>query len=339
MPPWSPKLSNLRNLLAGIYWTNLDARRIILDVGMNPIFLHFTGSPITTWQSILEAAQNSNKVEAIITKALEENPGIQALELAVQDQLHLAIQPPAINDASWRGPRDQAQLEAILGSISTLRPINFLEHGLNVSRSVARIVLADNSRGSGFLIHNNLLITNNHVLPSKEIAKGARVEFNYQQTAQGTDAAVDVYGLDPDTTFLTSPKEDDGGDDWTVVRVNGDANAKWGAINLSRANPQVKDEVIIIQHPGGGRKQIALSHNVIAFVNDKRVQYLTDTLEGSSGSPVFSTNWQVIGLHHEGGWLREPGTKQAVFRNQGIHINVLINGMVSGGLLPLRTAR
>ena len=90
--------------------------------------------------------------------------------------------------------------------------------------------------------------------------------------------------------------------------------------------------MIIIQHPGGGQKQIALSHNVVAFADDRRLQYLTDTLEGSSGSPAFDMDWKVVALHHAGGWLREPGTKQRVYRNEGIHINVVIDGLKTAGL-------
>jgi V8-like Glu-specific endopeptidase len=115
--------------------------------------------------------------------------------------------------------------------------------------------------------------------------------------------------------------------------VQDNPNDKWGALPLNRANPQAKDEVIIVQHPGGGQKQIALSHNVLVYVNGQRLQYLTDTLEGSSGSPVFNTEWQVVALHHKGGWLKEPGSKQAVYRNQGVHINVVIDGLTQKGLL------
>jgi len=66
-----------------------------------------------------------------------------------------------------------------------------------------------------------------------------------------------------------------------------------GALPLVHAEPKVQDEVIIIQHPGGGQKQIALSHNVVAYVDAKRLQYLTDTLEGSSArrSLMVSGRW------------------------------------------------
>jgi len=54
------------------------------------------------------------------------------------------------------------------------------------------------------------------------------------------------------------------------------------------------------------------------------VQYLTDTLPGSSGSPVFDKDWRLVALHHSGGWIPEPGSRDRVFRNQGIHVDRVI---------------
>ena len=329
---WNKNLANLRNVLAGLYWNVEGARRIVLEVQMNPAVINFSNRMINTWQSILEEADLQDKVGDIIAKAREEYPKLQSLALAEQSLL-LAVEAPEFSDVEWRGPRDTNLLEKIIGTVSTLRPIIFLERGLQLSRSVARVVLADGSSGSGFLIKENLLITNHHVIPSEAAAEGATVEFNYQKTSEGLDALVDQYKLEPENGFATSLQEEQGGDDWTAVRVRGSPNEKWGALPLARVNPKVEDEVIIIQHPGGGPKQIALSHNLVAFVNDKRLQYLTDTLNGSSGSPVFSTDWQVVALHHKGGLLHEPGSKQAYYRNQGVHMNVVIDGLSAAGLL------
>ena len=332
---WDRNLSNLRNVLAGLYWNVEEARRIVLDVELNPVVISFTNKSINTWQSILEEAQLQDKVGDIITKARQDYPKLQSLALAEQNLL-LSVETPEIKDEEWQGPTDAGQLEKIIGTLSTLRPISFLERGLEMAKSVARVVRADGGRGSGFLIKDNLLITNHHVIPSKEIARGAIVEFNYQKTAQGLDAEMKSFKLAPDEGdkgFATSPKEDQGGDDWTAVRVMGNPNQEWGKLTLSRADPKVQDEVIIIQHPGGGPKQIALSHNTVAFVNEKRLQYLTDTMEGSSGSPVFNIDWQVVALHHKGGDLQEPNSKLRVFRNQGVHINVVIDGLTAAGLM------
>jgi V8-like Glu-specific endopeptidase len=330
--PWDRNTSNLRNVLAGLYWSIEDQRRIVLQVGMNPAFIRFSSMSINAWQSILEEAQHHDKVKDIIAEARKEYPKDPSLDRAEKNML-LMIEAPQIMEDAWQGPKDADQLEKITGAASTLRPISFLERGLEMSRPVARVVFADGSSGSGFLVKDNLLITNNHVIPSETAAQKATVELNYQKTVQGLDAGVDRYHLAPEEGFATSPQEEQGGDDWTAVRVRGNPNEKWGALTLARADPMVKDEVIIIQHPGGGPKQIALSHNVVAFVDDRRLQYLTDTLEGSSGSPVFDMDWQVVALHHKGGWLREPGSKQVVYRNQGVHINVVIDGLTEAGLL------
>ena len=329
---WDRNTSNLRNVLAGLYWNVEEARRIVLEVGMNPAFIGFSNKSINTWTSILEEAQKQIKLGDIISLARQEYSKMQSLALAEQNLL-LSVEAPEIKDDEWQGPTDTGQLEKIIGTLSTLRPISFLEHGLEMAKSVARVVRADGGRGSGFLIKDNLLITNHHVIPSEEIARGASVEFNYQKTPQGLDAELFPFKLSPDEGFATSPKEDQGGDDWTAVRVMGNPNEKWGQLTLGRADPKVQDEVIIIQHPGGGPKQIALSHNTVAFVNEKRLQYLTDTLEGSSGSPVFNIDWQVVALHHKGGDLQEPNSKLRVFRNQGVHINVLIDGLTAAGLM------
>lgn len=320
---WNRNLTNLRNVLAGLYWNVDEARRIVLEVQMNPAYISFHSKILNTWQSILEEAGHHNKVKDIIAIARHEYPSIQSLHLAEKNLL-LSIEGPEMGDSDWHGPQGAESLEKIIGSISTLRPITFLQRGLEISRSVARVVLEDGSCGTGFLLKNHLLLTNSHVIPTITVAKGARVELNYQKTVQGLDASVDTYSLNPEDYFFTSPTEDLGGDDWTIVRIQGAPDEKWGYIDLAPVEPQVGDEVIIIQHPGGGPKQIALSHNAIVFADHKRLQYLTDTLEGSSGSPVFDTSWRVVALHHKGGRLREPGTNQMYFRNQGININVVI---------------
>jgi V8-like Glu-specific endopeptidase len=58
--------------------------------------------------------------------------------------------------------------------------------------------------------------------------------------------------------------------------------------------------VSIIQHPNGRTKAIALRNNNITKVDGDLLMYTTDTLGGSSGSPIFNDAWDVAGLHHSG---------------------------------------
>ena len=90
----------------------------------------------------------------------------------------------------------------------------------------------------------------------------------------------------------------------------------------------------IIQHPEGGPKQLSFFHNVVVHVGEGRVQYLTDTQPGSSGSPVFDRGWNVVALHHSGGWFSDPVSRHNQLRNQGIHVSVLVRGLRSAGVLP-----
>ncbi len=327
-------MANLRDLLARLYYRDRDIERILTSVGLEPSYIAWDDRPVNTWQSVLTEADHHAKVLAIIDLARQEKPEVQSLQLAAQDAL-LAVRTPEMTEDAWRGPADAAGLEKITGAVSSLRPIGFLLRGYQVSRPVARVVLANRSSGSGFLIADNLLITNHHVLNASDVAATAYVEFNYQKTPEGRDEPIDRYELAPDQVFATSPTDDQGGDDWTVVKVKGDPAAKWGVLPLAPlpdGAPRKGDEVIIVQHPGGGPKQIALSHNVVAYADARRVQYMTDTLEGSSGSPVFDTDWRVVALHHKGGWLVEPESNQKYMRNQGIHINVVIAGLTDKGV-------
>jgi V8-like Glu-specific endopeptidase len=112
----------------------------------------------------------------------------------------------------------------------------------------------------------------------------------------------------------------------------GNANQDWGAVAVGSALTQPERFVNIIQHPGGGPKQIALYHNVVVSANVDRVQYLTDTMPGSSGSPVFDSAWQLVAIHHAGGWLKQPGSKEIRFCNEGIAVKVLADNLLRSRL-------
>jgi len=326
---WNRTLANLRDALAGLYPTVQDSRRVVSDAGLNPAYIAFDAKAINNWFNILREAQNRNKVQAVIKVACGDYPENEWLALAEQGDLAAVKGPDIAEDVAWKGLEDADQLEKIIGTQSTLMPIRFLEAGLLNARPVARVIRADGASGSGFLTDDNLLITCHHVLPTEDSAREAVAQFNYQKTVDGLDAPVDEFRLVPYGAFATSPAEEG---DWTAVRVEGEPNKRWGALRLTHVDLQVGDRVNIVQHPGGGPKQIALYHNVVVFVGNRRLQYLTDTLPGSSGSPIFDSDWCVVALHHSGGWLREPGSKRMYFRNEGIHVNAILEGLIAEGL-------
>ena len=313
----------LRETLARLYTSPVEARRVAEDAGLDPARIGFDPIPINTWYLILkDAARRPGKIDSIIRVALSDYPDNDALQQATTGALPSPLAAPEPTD--WHGPQG-SQLEKIIGSESTLVPVSYLEIGLARSRAVAKILRADGGAGTGFLIPGGTLITNNHVLPDPTVARAATAIFNYQDTANWLTAAVDERRLAPNEWFRTSVE-----DDWSAVRVDGDPDATWGALDLAPANINTGDRVNIIQHPGGLKKRVSFYSNVVVFVGGNRVQYLTDTEPGSSGSPVFDKEWNVVALHHSGGWLAEPGThdpNRRFYRNEGILIDAVITGL------------
>ncbi len=334
----------LREALTGLYWDVKDIRLVTKDAGLNVGRIGWNEAAQISWENVLNEANNQGLVKVLAQRVLKDYPNEEQIKLAAAGEL-TAIPTPSLPAEDLARLKTGGRLEKIIGAASTFRPIGFLERGMKVSRSVCRVVLPlkpgedKPGTGSGFLIDGNILITNHHVLPDAATARAAHVEFNYQTDELGAELTPTPYDLDPDAPngFATSLLDEQGGDDWTAVKVKGDPATKWGTLRIfkleAEAMPKEKDEVIVIQHPGGGRKQIALSHNTVVEASERRVQYLTDTAEGSSGSPVFDVKWRVVALHHAGDWLTGVTTGKPVYANQGIHINQVIAGLRKAGML------
>jgi V8-like Glu-specific endopeptidase len=58
------------------------------------------------------------------------------------------------------------------------------------------------------------------------------------------------------------------------------------------------EPVNIIQHPQGRQKQVVIYNNRVQMLYENFIQYETDAEPGSSGSPIFNAQWQLIGIHH-----------------------------------------
>jgi V8-like Glu-specific endopeptidase len=85
----------------------------------------------------------------------------------------------------------------------------------------------------------------------------------------------------------------------------------------------------VIGHPFGGTLSISLQDNILLDYQDPRIHYRTPTEGGSSGSPVFNRQWQLIGIHHKGDkempMLNDKkGTYEA---NEGIWIKSIMNAL------------
>ena len=189
-----------------------------------------------------------------------------------------------------------------------LLPINFFYKGVKLSKSVGRInIIAANGDeegyGTGFMVGRNLLMTNNHVLEHPEMAQNSIVEFEYELDENNVVKSAVAFQLDPSKLFFTSTDLD-----FTLVYVKETSISGGKSIEEYPPIPLIvhvgkittESSVSIIQHPKGQRKSIALRNNTVKDIQDHYLRYDTDTEPGSSGSPVFNDNWEIVALHHSG---------------------------------------
>jgi V8-like Glu-specific endopeptidase len=319
-------LTELGKLLAALYPTESDQRRLATEANLVVGAIPLGSSAFNNWHQILHHAKHNRGVEALVALSQEEFPENEQLQRLSRGQ------PTHVLDGgrfAWQGPANgRGLLEQAVSGKPSLVHVSHLAIGLERARAVAKVVRSDGGSGTGFLIPGDRLITNHHVLPDAHCAEQSGAIFNYQKASAGYDEPAHELKLEPERFFLTSEA-----DDFTVVGVPLGTVARWGSMALTRAAIAKGELVNIIQHPGGGPKQLGLSFDVVAFVGGGRLQYLTDTQPGASGAPVFDKHWNVVALHHSGGWLVEPGSpdKRVYYRNQGILMDRIIDQLESGG--------
>ena len=318
---WTSFHTNLRNVLAHYFRSQADSDALLIEAGLDLADVEANPRPITRWTLLITEVAIRKHLPALIAAALGRYPDDEYLLAARRGDLTGVSGP----DVDWHG----AQLEKVIGKDSTLLHVAFLERGMQVAKSVVRIAFPEGS-GTGFVVQGvqgPFVITNNHVLPDVERVQAAKVQFNYQLTVDQLDATPIEKTFAVGCGFATSKEHD-----WSAVSLD-NLPAGVTPLELKPQTLQKGDPVNIIQHPAGGLKQIGLYHNIIVYADENIVQYLTDTKPGSSGAPGFNNDWQVISLHHSGGWLSEPGSKQTAWRNEGIHVNAVIDGLLNASMM------
>jgi endonuclease G len=225
----------------------------------------------------------------------------QRARFAERERLREVVESPLYRNA-------RITAERMIGATLDFMDLAPNEQARKAGRPVVRIVTLNGNGfvpegfASGFLISPDLILTNHHVFRTPDEAEGIGAQFLYERTEEGLREGL-IFELEPARFFVNDKRLD-----YAVVAVR--PRATGGAeLQQFRFLPLIGvkgkilkgDPVNIIQHPEGGPKRYATVNNrLLDLRDDGFLLYETDTLEGSSGSPVFNQHWETIGLHHCG---------------------------------------
>jgi endonuclease G, mitochondrial len=201
--------------------------------------------------------------------------------------------------------------EAVIGT-RDIMPVYFLHRGSRIAHSIGRIITSTGHIpiGTGFLVSPDLLITNCHVLNDPIAANAHIVQFNFFARGDGGPLTPREFRFQPDRFFCANPVEEL---DWCLVAVepvnrDGQQLAQFGWNNLipELGKAQQGERLNIIHHPQGRPQEVSIRENFLALILPQFLHYVTDTEPGSSGSPVFNEEWEVVALHHAARRITDP---------------------------------
>lgn len=165
-----------------------------------------------------------------------------------------------------------------------------------------------NASCTGFLINENILMTNNHCIGNSTDSLNVTAIFRLENGKRETFKCQQFIHTNSSLDF-------------TLISCEGSPGRKYGWLGLSKLKNQIGDKVYAIQENCDYQADPYcvinkyVSYGNISHSQNSKVTYDLDTLPGSSGSPVFSEkNHQVLALHHAGIYA----TSSNVEMNEGI---------------------
>jgi endonuclease G len=327
----NPAVKELRSLLCDSYFRSAEVIALVRRAGARPASINWDQPMVLVWDDVLSTLQKQGRLRGLLQNLIDGPDAalVGRLRELTADQPVTAA-PSHIADNIRLPDSGQGGREKIIGDESTLLDVSFLQRGAELASAVVRLLVTLDGEpfyGTAFRIGNDLLLTNHHVLFARSGNPATVVEawFGYERAFGGpTRAHISVPGRVG--TIVGEPAHD-----WAVIRLAVAVPERTTVISLAGASPvQVDDRVYIIQHPHGGVKKIGMIHNVVRYVDDDVIRYWTDTESGSSGSPVFNEQWQVVALHQR--WISDSAGAATEIRNQGRRIERVAAGLAAAGI-------
>jgi hypothetical protein len=227
--------------------------------------------------------------------------------------------------SSEPGDQPVGRLEAITSAAAGLQdPRASIQAVLDAMHRTAMIEVGGRPSGTGFLVGSDLLLTAAHVIDAHRWPPLPRPQavavFDFAYDSRSTKSQAETGIRVPVDEFVTAslPTRAE------VVGTSADWNAPFdnldfALLKLAFPVPAGRDgaergtyppdptiynlaagpQLFIVQHPlGEGVRMSYVRSALTSNANGTRIRYSTNTLHGSSGSPVVDVRGRLVALHH-----------------------------------------
>ncbi len=276
------------------------------------------------WQLRPDRAPGSKILHVLQNALLEREGGEIQLDMTKQSEREL------------NKLKGDESFEKVLGTDGV---VSFTWYMTGIERSKGIALIKDRfqeGQGTGFIVRGRdikpewgddlVMLTNEHVISSLSTNRTqnsmqpdqARISFELSAEPDSESLVSEVLYCSPSSQL-----------DATIVKLSQPINGVQPYPIAKHLPPaDGKQRVYVIGHPKGGKLSLSIHDNVLLGYKDPLVHYRAPTEGGSSGSPVFNSQWDLIALHHAGGFnvpkLHGQGTYPA---NEGIWVQSILKAV------------
>ncbi|MFW2502808.1 trypsin-like peptidase domain-containing protein [Clostridium diolis] len=269
--------------------------------------------------------KRKNKLDKLISVCIKENStfSVYSEELFIKNTI-----------TEWKASGESGEkltigrYEEIINKSHKFHSIQFIEKAMIIKKRICmlEIKISDetDSLATGFLISDDYILTNKHVIPYPEIVIDSLAWFDFEDTNNSRKFKCK---LDFKNTYISDKY------DIAITKILRSDNEEYfkELPSVILGEPIKGDCIPIIQHANGCPKQVCIGYNSLKYADGEILQYLTNTLPGSSGAAVFDSNWGLIGIHSKGGEI-EPRSDDMSYRNEGINIKCIKDFLLECGI-------
>lgn len=345
-------------LLDAFSLTEFD-QMLLFQLGINRENIGLGDNKRAVIFNVLVFFQARDKTTDLVSAAARANTDNQKL-FAFAQRIGIAPVTLIGKAGDLKPTTDQTALQREVRNTNSLLDIaKWRERLLEVEQQVCRVEINTAEGllyGTGFLVGPGTVMTNYHVMKpvidKPDLTAKVRFRFDYKIMEDGDtinsgavyrlaandwlidqseysplDEVADTAGAAPELTQL----------DYALVRLNGEPGnlpvgssaqpgavlRKWITVTNQAYDFQPDTALYILQHPQGEPLKMCLDTEAIIGLNGNRtrVRYRTNTEKGSSGSPCFNKDWELVALHHSGDPNYETLHKPEY--NQGVPIDMI----------------